>query len=103
MIVLIMANISGHPDIPETKHLGPPNLCINNSRSLANRYTIDTLGHYTGCNEEDGAVYNDISNSNHFYSKAIFKVNVYVICTSICLFALPLPPLSLSLSLSRHI
>ena len=29
------------------------------------------MGHYTGCNEEDGAVYvydiTDISNSNHFY------------------------------------
>ena len=25
-----MANISEHPDIPDTTHLGSPNLCINN-------------------------------------------------------------------------
>ena len=33
--------ISKHPEIPATTHLGLPNLCINNSRSLANIYTID--------------------------------------------------------------
>ena len=33
--------ISEHPDIYATTHLGPPNLYINNSRSLANRYGID--------------------------------------------------------------
>ena len=41
MLVLIMANISGHPDITHIKQLGPPNICINNSGGLANRYTID--------------------------------------------------------------
>ena len=37
---LLMANISEHPNIPATTHLGVPNLCINNSRGLENRYTI---------------------------------------------------------------
>ena len=37
----LMAKISEHPDNPATTHLGHPNICINNSRGLANRYAID--------------------------------------------------------------
>ena len=39
MKYLITTDISEHPDISDTTHLGSPNLCINNSRR--NRYTIE--------------------------------------------------------------
>ena len=39
MKYLITTDISEHPDVSDTTHLGSPNLCINNSRR--NKYTID--------------------------------------------------------------
>ena len=41
MKFLLKAKISDHPGIPATAHLGLPNLCIDNSRGMANRYAIN--------------------------------------------------------------
>ena len=78
MLVLIMANISGHPIIPDTKQLGPPNLpgliyvsIIQEVWQTDIPLIYKIMRHCTGCNEGDGAMYvydiTDISNSNHFY------------------------------------
>ena len=52
----LMAKTSEHPDSHVSKHLMLPNLCINNSRRLANKHTIDKYDIKPAVMKRSGAV-----------------------------------------------